>query len=600
MPFMQNSGHPLRRLYRYSSDHKLRIYAAFLFSVLNKIFDLAPPLLIGIAVDIVVQQEDSFLSSLIGVSDPFDQLVILGVLTLVIWVLESFFDYLSASQWKTLSQIIEHELRIDSYAHLQTLDMEYFEDRQVGGLMAVLNDDVNQLERFLDIGANTIIQIVTTVIVISTLFIVLSPFAAIFGLIPMPFVIIFSIFFQKKIGPKYEAVRSDVSALNGQLSNNLSGIVSVKSFTAESIEVDRITNLSDNYQESNKAAIKWSASFAPLIRMIIVVGFTSMLIFAGIQALNGSLAAGTYSVMIFLTQRLLWPLTRLGETSDQYQRAMASSNRVFDLLDAQPTILSGTAPLEEKYKLGPIVYDNVTFGYRDRLPVLTNFSAEIPAGSRIAFVGATGSGKTTLIKLLLRFYETQSGTIYLGNTPISELQTASIRKNIGLISQDVFLFDGTVRENIAYGELGDIDDEKVIQAAKLAECHSFVSQLPEQYHTVVGERGQKLSGGQRQRISIARAIYKNPPILIFDEATSSVDNETEASIQRSIESLSQNRTMILIAHRLSTIRNCDHIFVLKDGVIIEEGRHETLLENSMLYASLWNVQTGVRTISSPA
>jgi ATP-binding cassette subfamily B protein len=290
----------------------------------------------------------------------------------------------------------------------------------------------------------------------------------------------------------------------------------------------------------------------------------------------------------------LWPLTRLGETLDQYQRAMASTARVMNLLDTPIAIHSGHISLPHPASVrGEVEIRNITFAYRDRSVVIEHLSLHIPAGQTIAIVGSTGSGKSTLVKLLLRLYETQTGEITLDGIDIRDLQLVDLRRAIGLVSQDVFLFHGTVRENIAYGNPAATDRE-VVAAAKIAEAHEFIWQLPQGYETIVGERGQKLSGGQRQRIAIARAILKDPPILILDEATSAVDNETEAAIQRSLEKITLNRTTIAIAHRLSTIRNADRIYVMEQGRIVEQGQHEQLLEQQGVYANLWHVQMGLR------
>jgi ATP-binding cassette subfamily B protein len=302
---------------------------------------------------------------------------------------------------------------------------------------------------------------------------------------------------------------------------------------------------------------------------------------------------GTYSVLVFLTQRLLWPLTRLGETLDQYQRAMASTTRVMNLLDTPIEIHSGDTPLPVEQVRGEVVLKEVTFAYHDRAPVIQNLSLHIGAGKTIAIVGSTGSGKSTLVKLLLRLYEVQGGTITLDGIDLQQLRLRDLRRAIGLVSQDVFLFHGTVRENIAYGTF-DATHASVMAAAEIAEAHEFISRLPQGYDTIVGERGQKLSGGQQQRIAIARAILKNPPILILDEATSAVDNETEAAIQRSLEKITRNRTTIAIAHRLSTVRNADCIYVMEHGKLVEQGRHEQLLEQEGIYASLWRVQSGLK------
>lgn len=585
-----NGNRPLLQLLRYSRPHRFTMTLATLFSILNKLFDLAPPFLIAAAVDIAVRQENSVFGAM-GIADPKTQIVVLGVLTLIIWALESLFEYIYKIFWRNLAQTIEHELRMDAYTHLQSLELEFFEDRQTGGLMAILNDDINQLERFLDISANDLIQVTVTAITICTAFFLLSPQVAWMAMIPMPFILLFSVKFQQHLEPKYKAIREKVGILNGQLSNNLTGISTIKSYTTENYEEERINASSNEYREANRDAIRFSSAFSPLIRMIIVIGFTLMLIFGGFLALEGDLEIAAYTAMIFLTQRLLWPLTRIGETFDQYQRAMASTTRIMSLLATTSTIQSGTTRLPLSDITGKIAFDNIEFAYKGREVVLSDFSVTVNPGETVAFVGSTGSGKTTIVKLLLRFYDPLKGKIIIDDQNIKELNLQDLRAGIGLVSQDTFLIDGTVQENIAYGQ-SDTPLEEIVEAAKIAEVHDFIINLPDGYDTLVGERGQKLSGGQRQRISIARAVLKDPPILVLDEATSSVDNETEAAIQRSLEKIIIDRTTIIIAHRLSTIRKADRIFVIESGAIVEQGTHEELVGNDNLYSALWKVQTG--------
>ena len=587
--------HPFLRLLNYGNAYKAQTWQGVIYSILNKIFDLAPPVLIGAAVDVVVKKEDSLIAKF-GIQDTFSQLLALAFLSLIVWGLESIFQYAYQRLWRNLAQNIQHNLRIEAYSHLQDLELAYFEERSTGNLMTILNDDINQLERFLDVGANEIIQVTVTVIIIGSAFFVLVPSFALWAVLPMPFIIWASTWFKNFLAPRYAEVREKVSLLNSQLSNNLSGITTIKSFTAETYEVGRITRNSNAYKSKNTKAIAFSAAFVPLIRIIIFIAFVATLLLGGLEAVDGRLAVGTYSIMVFLTQRLLWPLTSLGETLDLYQRSMASINRVMNLLDTPITIHPGDKPLSVEFIKGELELENVTFSYQKNFPTIQNISMKIPAGKTIGIVGSTGSGKSTIVKLLLRFYEIQSGKITLDGIEINQINLQDLRRAIGLVSQDIFLFHGTVAENIRYGSF-DATFSEIIAAAKIAEADNFINKLPQGYDTIVGERGQKLSGGQRQRIALARAVLKNPPILILDEATSAVDNETEAAIQKSLEKITQNRTTIVIAHRLSTIRNADCIYVMEHGKIVEFGRHEELLEKSGIYASLWQVQSGLKLVT---
>ncbi len=585
---MSEVRHPLFRLISHLRKHRLTVILATLCSILNKIWDLAPPLLIGMAIDVVAEGEKSFLASM-GYPDVYDQLLILTIFTVIIWVLESLFQYLYDILWRNLAQTVQHELRMQTYRHIQDLEMQWFSEQSTGTLMSILNDDVNQLERFLDKGATDLLHVATTVIVVSTIMFLVTPEVAILGITPIPVIVTGSFLYQRRIGIRYSKVRREVAELNSILNNNLAGITTIKSFTAEEREANRVSKASQIYREANKEAIRLSASFIPLIRMAILFAFTANMLVGGWYALEGKIGLGEYSVIVFITQRLLWPLTRLGETFDLYQRAMASTSRVLDLLDTEVSIIEGKNSLASVS--GDIEFSNISFSYKGREEVLKEINLKINSGQTIGLVGPTGSGKTTLIRLLLRFIEPSKGFIKLDNENIRDLTLNSIRGSISLVSQTTTLFPGSVRDNIMYGNL-DATEMQLIEAARIAEATNFIDNLPDGWETNIGEDGHKLSGGQRQRIAIARAILKDSPILILDEATSNVDNETEAALKRSINLISKNRTTIIIAHRLSTVRNSDLIAVLEDGGINEIGTHEELLKTGGLYSRLWQVQTG--------
>ena len=477
----KNNQNPIIRLYLNLIEERRLLFFAFLSSIINKILDLAPPVIIGLAVDIVVKEQNSWIAGF-GIKEVPAQLIFLAFASGIVWSGESSFEYLYSILWRNLAQLSQHKLRIKAYEHIQELDMDFFENDNTGRLLSILNDDINQLERFLDQGANQIIQLFITVLIIGGTMIFVAPKIALFAFFPIPIIFLGSIKFQRKLAPKYRDVRNKAGLLASRLNNNLSGILTIKSFTKEKWELNRLNKESLDYQRSNKAAIKLSSAFIPLIRFAILFAFIAILLIGGFQTWNKTLDVGTYSFLVFITQRLLWPLTTLGHVLDDFQRSMASIDRVIDLID----------------------------------------------------------------------------------TPIK-------------------IKDGKIK----------IEPKDIIKASKIAEAHKFIEQLPDGYKTIVGERGQRLSGGQRQRIALARAVLKDAPILILDEATASVDNETEALIQKSLSKITKERTTIVIAHRLSTIKNADNIVVIDKGKIVESGKHEKLLDQNKIYADLWNVQVGI-------
>ncbi len=578
---------PVRRLLGFASAYRRDVRWATTFSVLNKFFDVLPELLIGVAVDVVVNQKDSFLARQ-GLPDPTQQLYALVALTVLVWVSESICEYQYAVRWRGLAQSLQHDLRQSAYAHIQRLRPGYIERERSGRLMAVLNEDVNQIERFLNTGANDLIQVFCSSLLVGAVFFVLTAKLAVLALLPVPLILAGAFWFQRRLAPRYAAVREAAAALSARLSNNLFGMATIQAYTAESMEAEHLRQASDSFRSRNEDAIRFSAAITPVIRMAILAGFVATMLYGGLLTLRGELGVGSYSALVYLTQRLLWPFTRLADMTDLYNRAMASVERVARLLDtplperATATVPAGAVPV--------LVFEDIRLSY-DGKPALQGVTLTIPAGQTVALVGATGGGKSSLLKLLMRFLDADSGRILLDGVDIARYDPGSLRARIGYVAQDPFLTDGTIAENIAYGARV-IDRDRVLQAARAAEVHAFVEQLENGYDSLVGERGTRLSGGQRQRIALARAFYREPDILVLDEATSAVDNETEASIQRSLAVAARDRTTLVVAHRLSTVRHADAIHVMEHGRIVEHGTHDALVAQNGVYASLWRLQTG--------
>jgi ATP-binding cassette subfamily B protein len=584
---------PMRRLIRYLQTYRKQVGFSVSSSVINKIFDLMPPFLTAWLIDSVSGQVPAWISTWTGLSDIWSVVVFLGVLTLLIFGMESIFEWLLKRGFLRLAQQVQHDLRMDAYRHLQGRELAFFESQRTGNLMAMLNDDINQLERFLNQSFNEIIQLITLLIFAGWSLLAVSWELGLLGMLPIPFIILGSFYYQKKIAPHYKSVREAVGALSNRLENNLSGILVIKSFTAEPFEAERVEAASADYRDANFRAIGLSSLYVPVIRMFIALGFAATLMIGAYWVLYepGRFTLGGLAFFAMMIQRLLWPVTRLGVVFDEFERARASARRVFGLIDSTSKIQDKPNARPLSGQVGEIQFKDVTFGYTPEQPVLRNLTLQIHRGQTIGVAGPTGAGKTTLIKLLLRLYDVQEGQILLEGTDLRDLQQRDLRRQIGVVSQDVYLFHGTIRENVAYG-LDQVSADAIEQAAKKAQLHDFIVNLPNGYDSLVGERGIKLSGGQRQRLSIARALLKDAPMLILDEATSSVDTETERAIQQNLKVLTEGKTAIIIAHRLSTIRHADQIVVLREGQLSERGTHEELLQLGGTYADLWNVQVG--------
>jgi ATP-binding cassette subfamily B protein len=581
------SRHPLRVLFSLVSEERGRVLRAVASSIINKIFDVMPEILIGIALDVVVRGKDSFVAQ-IGITDPVQQLTLLGIATFLIWFGESLFEYFYQILWRGLAQDVQHRLRILCYDHAQHLPSSFYEENRSGDLVTVLNDDINQLERFLDRGANELIQTFAAVILVGAVFFIISPLIAIIAFTPVPAIIAGAFWFQRRAQARYDAVRARAGGLGARLTTNLQGLQTIRAFGAEARETAALSKESLGYVEANRAAIRVSSAFIPIIRMAILSGFLATFLIGGWLTLTGQMQVGAYGLLVFLTQRLLWPMTGLAEIADLYERAMASTRRILRLLDEPRGEPHGTHDAQVS---GRFEIDHVGFRYATSPGGVSDINLHIRAGETVALVGPTGSGKSTLIKLLGLFIRPQKGRILLDGTPLPDWSGERLRRSMAWVPQEVTLFHGSIADNIAYGR-PDAARAEIEAAARMAEADGFIRDLPDGYESQIGEYGQKLSGGQRQRIALARALLIDPAILILDEATSAVDNETEAAIQRSLAKMKGKRTVILVAHRLSTVVHADAIHVMESGRIIQSGSHDALVAEKGLYRTLWDIQTG--------
>ena len=605
-------GHPMWNLLGYAKRYWPRLALGVLTAFVTRFARLIPPIVVAAAIDrVVLGSGEPGLLARAGVlpSQPVSgQAARLGLLeglvaiAVLAYMVRSLARFGSRYLLQATAQKIQRDLRNDTYDYIQHLSMDFFANHQTGGMMSILNSDINRLERFLNTEFRQMIRVIATVGGIAVVLWYYSPKLALIALAPVPVIGVASGFFLSWIEPRYQSIRETVARLNTRLENNLGGAAVIKAFDRYAFERSRVAEQSQAYHDEKIAALRLRRAFFAALRLLTGVVFVLVLYIGGsdvIQGAPGALSAGTFALFFIYLRRLYSPMRRVGKSANKYQLAKSSAERVFGLLGRTPAITEPDDPYPPETIRGDVRFEDVTFSYDEGEPVVRDVSLDVPTGATIGLAGATGAGKSSLLTLLSRFHDVDSGSVRVDGVDVREFDLQALRSEIAIVEQNPYLFSGTVAENVAYGDrdvlAAERDEEgasreRVINAARAAEAHEFVADLPEGYDTLVGERGVKLSGGQRQRIAIARALLNDPAIIVFDEATSDVDTETEALIQASLDRLIEDRTAFVIAHRLSTIKDADRIVVMSDGEITESGTHAELLASEGDYATLWRTQ----------
>jgi len=568
----------LFRVLKYLRPYRLLAITTLLCAGVTTALELVPPWLVKIVIDDVIQARRPGLLSW----------VIVGFL--LAYGLKNVFASLRIRFNNTLEQRVVHDLRAQVFAALQRLSVSYFESRSTGEIMSRVNSDTEHVERIFVDGLEGLLTASLTLVGITAMLFILNWKLAALSLLPIPILVLSASAFTKQVHRYYHAIRRNAAELNAYLQDALSGIRETMGFNRQSYERDRFNVLSREYSDSNlKAMCLWSL-YSPGMIFVGSLGTVLIIWYGAGEVLRGALTVG--ELVMFLSYLALFyvPINQIHSVNHMLQHALAASERVFDILDTLPEVQDRPGTIAPANRMnGAVRFDRVSFHYRPDVPVLFSVTLDVQPGERIALVGPSGAGKSTMLKLLMRFYDVRAGAITIDGYDLRHLPLAFLRSQIGLVQQEPFLFNGTVRDNILYGDLG-ADQARMESAAQAARAHEFISQLPEGYDTWIGERGVKLSVGEKQRVSIARVLLKDPPIVIFDEATSNIDTETEVKIREALDCLTRGRTTFIIAHRLSTLHHVDRIVVVDQGQIVEQGLHEELLMKGGLYAGLYEAQ----------
>ncbi|MBB3072097.1 subfamily B ATP-binding cassette protein MsbA [Paenibacillus baekrokdamisoli] len=519
----------------------------------------------------------------------YDLLIWIALGVLVTALLLALFNYLSGIAMASVGQKAVYDLRNQLYSHLQSLDIGFFDRNRTGDLMSRVTSDVGMLQQLVSSGMMSIVTDTFTFAAVAIYMLWMDWQLTLIILATFPFMILTTRFFSKRIRAAFKKIQQSVAEVTNHLQDTLSSIRLMKAFSTEQYETERFADRSSANRQANLDAVKLRAIYEPIIDMLNFAGLAIVLILGAKHVMDGGLTVGTIVAFLAYLRLLQNPIRRFSRTLNTVQQSAAAYERIVEILETKSQVMEKANALELGRVQGHVVFHDVSFAYQPEVPVLEHFDFELLPGKVTAIVGASGAGKSTITHLITRFYDPQQGMITIDGHPLPDIQLQSLRRQMGIVSQDVALLNGTIRDNISYGTPHATDAE-IEAAAHAANAHTFITSFPLGYEAQIGERGVKLSGGQKQRISIARAILKDPRLIILDEATSALDTESEKAIQDALVHLLEDRTSLVIAHRLSTIQRADRIYVLDQGKIIEAGTHDSLLAQQGKYKQLYELQ----------
>lgn len=525
-----------------------------------------------------------------GPLGPRYKLLALGAITLLlVHVMSNFLLWARNYVMHVLGEKVILDIRKQVYEHLQTLSLSYFDNRQTGEIMSRVTNDTEVVEEFINHVADTIICDSITLVAMCVVMFWLSVKLALIAVLPIPFLYILARRFSKQVRPVYRSVRERLAEINAGVQENIGGIRVIKAFAREDYEYDCFRQDAENYLKMRVRAISMWTRFFPSVSMLVTAASVVVWIVGALDVMTGQILFGTLITLNIYMGIYTQPVRNLAQINDTIQRSLAAAERIFEIIDEEPAIEDAQDAIEMPRINGQVEFDHVDFSYGGEDEVLTDICIKANPGQIVALVGRSGAGKTSIVNLIPRFYDPRSGRILIDGIDIRTVKQRSLRQQVAMVLQDTFLFNGTIRENIRYGKL-EATDEEVVEAAKAANAHEFIEVMPGGYETEIGERGIKLSGGQKQRLAIARAILADPRILILDEATSSVDSESEYLIHRAMDRLMEGRTTFVIAHRLSTIKNANQIVTLENGRVAEVGDHKSLVDQDGVYSQMYSMQ----------